>query len=265
MGVEEQTIELAGSPAFVRSAGATTDPPLLLLHDQPTSSDDWSRMLARTGGLAPDLPGFGRSGKGGQLDLTIGGHAAFLAALLDARATPAVRILAHGWGAAAGMLLAAQEPGRVERLVLVNPVPLTAPPAPARLTRVWRTPVLGELAMGSVNRRLLARYIRGASTLEAWPDRRVDSVWEQFDQGTQRAILRLHRAGTSELADALRSITVPVDVVRGAEDPRCSPQVPAGYAAELAHVETHELSGTRHWPWLERDEAAEAIAALATR
>ena len=73
VSVDEQTIELAGSPVFFRAAPAR-GAPAVYLHGIPTSSDDWLGFLAATGGLAPDLIGFGRSGKGGQLDYTIDGR-----------------------------------------------------------------------------------------------------------------------------------------------------------------------------------------------
>ena len=82
------------------------DPPPLFLHGLPTSSDDWTPLLERAGGLAVDLPGFGRTGKGGHLDLTPAGQAAFLGRLLDHLEIPRVRILAHDWGAAGALHLA---------------------------------------------------------------------------------------------------------------------------------------------------------------
>ncbi len=58
--MDEHTIDVGGTPVFYRRrAGAD----VLYLHSVPTSSDDWKDLLARTGGIAPDLPGFGRSGK----------------------------------------------------------------------------------------------------------------------------------------------------------------------------------------------------------
>jgi pimeloyl-ACP methyl ester carboxylesterase len=57
--VDEHTINLDESPVFYRSAEAP-DVPVLYLHGIPTSSDDWIEFLARTGGIAPDLIGFGR-------------------------------------------------------------------------------------------------------------------------------------------------------------------------------------------------------------
>jgi pimeloyl-ACP methyl ester carboxylesterase len=59
--VDEHTIEVAGAPVFYRSAPNPAGAPPLYLHGVPTSSDDWVTLLARTGGVAPDLIGFGRS------------------------------------------------------------------------------------------------------------------------------------------------------------------------------------------------------------
>ena len=56
----------------------------MYLHGVPTSSDDWTALLERTGGIAPDLLGFGRSGKGGHLDYSLGGLTAFCEAFLEA-------------------------------------------------------------------------------------------------------------------------------------------------------------------------------------
>ena len=75
-------------PLFWRSApvaaGAERPTPVYL-HGVPTTSDDWLPFLERTGGLAPDLPGFGRSGKPGYLDYTIDEYDRFLERFLDDR------------------------------------------------------------------------------------------------------------------------------------------------------------------------------------
>ena len=44
---------------------------VLYLHSVPTSSDDWAALLELSGGLAPDLPGFGRTSKAGNLDYSL--------------------------------------------------------------------------------------------------------------------------------------------------------------------------------------------------
>ena len=46
--------------------------------------------------------------------------------------------------------------------------------------------------MGAINRWHAARgRCGGRVDRGAWTDARLDAVWDQFDQGTQRAILRL--------------------------------------------------------------------------
>ena len=253
MRVDEHTIELAGSPVFLRRAPAPAPAPLYL-HGAPTSSDDWMPLLERTGGIAVDLPGFGRTGKGGHLDLTPAGQASLLGELLDHLEIRRVRLVAHDWGAAAALQLTQARPQAVAGIVLINP--LGPGSDPRRLARLLRAPLIGELTVGSISRRMLARGIRRASTAAAWPDERLAAVWEQFDQGTQRALLRLARAPAGV---PVPPPSVPTTLVLGAEDPWSA----AGWWTErLPFAEWHELPDARHWPWLESPAAAERIAAL---
>lgn len=194
MRVDEHTIILDRSPIFYRSAGEQEAPPLYL-HGIPTSSDDWVDFLAQTGGIAPDLIGFGRSGKGEFLDHSLAGIAEFVARFLDVVGVDAVQLIAHDWGVAVGMAFAHRHPARVTRFVLSNAPPLIEGFDWPRLMRLWRTPVIGEAVMGASTRGLLARTLRhGCVKPDAWTDARIAAVWDQFDQGTQRAILRLVRS-----------------------------------------------------------------------
>ena len=195
MRVDEHTINLDESPVFYRSSAERPDVPVLYLHGIPTSSDDWVEFLDRTGGIAPDLVGFGRSGKGGHLDYSLAGLTGFVERFLAEIRVDAVRLVAHDWGVAIGLALARRHPERVQRLVLLNAPPLFDGFALPRLARWWRAPLIGEGLMGSTTRGMLARTLRHGSVRDdAWPDARVATVWDQFDQGTQRAILRLVRS-----------------------------------------------------------------------
>src|SRR4051812_532918 len=86
-------------PVFVRSAG-DAEVPVLWLHGVPTSSDDWLPFLEEAGGIAPDLPGFGRSSKRGDGPFTLDGLARFPGPLLDALGIERVRLVVHDWGGA---------------------------------------------------------------------------------------------------------------------------------------------------------------------
>ncbi len=265
MPVDEHTIELAGNPVFYRSAPSSVEPPPLYLHGVPTSSDDWTELLARTGGLAPDLIGFGRSSKAGHLDYTLAGLAQFVELLLDGLGIERVRLVAHSWGAGAGLVLAQRAPERIERLVLCDALPLledfTWPPLARRL----RTPVLGELVMGSTPRWLLARTLRAAyANPEALSDARVKQIWEQFDQGTQRALLRLHRStGPDDLATAgeqLGELTVSALIAWGERDPWFEVDYAERYAQRLPNARLERIPDAGHWPWLEHRQLADRIA-----
>jgi pimeloyl-ACP methyl ester carboxylesterase len=268
--VDEHTIELAGAPVFYRSApvpGGAGGAPALYLHGIPTSSDDWTDFLATTGGIAPDLIGFGRSAKAGNLDYSIDGHADFLERLLEALRVEQVKLVAHDWGAAGGLVFAQRHPDRVKRIVLCNALPLREGFRWPRLARLWRRPVLGELAMGSVNRWLLDRYLRrGCVREDAWPPDRLAAVWEQFDQGTQRAILRLHRdAGEARLAAAgarLGELRVPALVIWGARDPWLASEHGEAYAAALPQASLERLPDAGHWPWLDQPGVVDRVASF---
>ncbi|MGP0052563.1 MAG: alpha/beta fold hydrolase [Solirubrobacteraceae bacterium] len=264
--VDERTVEVSGAPIFYRRAPASGTP-ALYLHSVPTSSDDWLAMLARTGGVAPDLPGFGRSTKATGVDYSLTAYADFVEALVDALELEPLTIVGHGWGAAIGLVYAQRHPDHVVRLAIIDAIPLTEAFRWPSIARQWRRLGVGELVMGSVGRWLLARILRaGSSSPQAWPEARIDAVWEQFDQGTQRAILRLHRsAGPQALAAAgagLENLRQPVLVLWGERDPWLAPGYAAEYARRLPGATLEIVAGAGHWPWLDDPAVLDRLAAF---
>lgn len=271
--ISERTAELDGLPVFWRSAaapdpggqsGAAADAsPVLYLHGVPTSSDDWTAFLSRTGGIAPDLPGFGRSGKPGYLSYTIDEYASFIERFLDMVEVERVRMVVHDWGAV-GLAFAQAHPERVERLVVMNAVPFLPGYRWHRTARIWRTPILGELAMGATTRATLRLATRESNVRPGpLPKEWIDSTLRHFDQGTQRAILRLYRSSPSEVLAAageqLSELDVPVLVVWGARDPYISVRFAHDYARALPSAELLELPDAGHWWWLDRPDAIDRV------
>jgi pimeloyl-ACP methyl ester carboxylesterase len=272
-GIEEHNEEIGpavgehgGLPVFWRSAPATAPgaAPALYLHGVPTNSDDWLQFLERSGGIAPDLPGFGRSGKPGYLRYTIDEYAGFVERFLDHIGIERVRMVVHDWGAV-GLAFAQCHPDRVERLVVTNAVPLLPGYRWHRTARMWRTPVLGELAMGATSRRALKIATREANATpgplpEAW----IDSVLDHFDQGTQRAILRLYRSSPSgvlaKAGEHLGRLEMPSLVIWGMQDPYIPARFATEYARALPNSELAVLPDGGHWWWLDRPHAAERVA-----
>jgi pimeloyl-ACP methyl ester carboxylesterase len=222
-------------------------------------------VLARTGGIAPDLIGFGRSAKGGHLDFSVAGLADFVARLLDHLDVPRARLVGHDWGAVVALELATRAPERIEAVALISPPALVAGHAWTGLARVWSTPALGELAMGAVTRGLLARRLRAgvAQPATVWTRPRLDAVWRYFDQGTQRAMLRLYRRTPpdflSSIGVSLQALPQPALILRGERDPWVSAADAQAVAGLLPGATVAEIPAAGHWPWLEGDEALEAV------
>lgn len=253
--VVEHHAELDGEPVAWRSAPAP-DPdraPVLYVHGVPTSSALWEPFLERTGGLALDLCGFGASSKRGDLPYTIDGLSDWVRRFLDLVEEDRVRLVVHDWGASA-LGWAQAEPERVERLVVVDAVPLLGGFEWHRAARIWRTRGLGEAAMGVTGRLVLRR---------ALPPQLVDLVTEGFDQGTQRAILHLYRWADPECLEAagrgLRDIAAPALVVWGSEDPYIPARFAHGYAAGLGDATAEIVEGAGHWPWLDAPDLVRRI------
>jgi pimeloyl-ACP methyl ester carboxylesterase len=265
--IAEHTVALGDLPVFWRSAGppsAHATP--LYLHGVPTSSDDWLPFLARSGGLAVDLPGFGRSGKPGDRAYTIPEYEDFIERYLELVGAERVQLVMHDWGAV-GLAFAQRNPERVERLVLINAVPFLPGYRWHRAARIWRTPLLGELAMGVTTRPVL-RLASGAanSTPGPLPDAWVDSVLEHFDQGTQRAILRLYRSSPPEvLAQAgsrLARLSMPALVLWGAQDPYIPERFARDYARAISNSELEVVADAGHYPWLDRPHVIDRVIAF---
>jgi pimeloyl-ACP methyl ester carboxylesterase len=297
--VSEHTAQLGELPIFWRSAPSPGDEaPALYLHGVPTNSDDWigspacsaelppprwrrlpwryprreakarTGLLERSGGLAPDLPGFGRSGKPGYFEYTIDGYARFIEQYLDLLEVERVRLVVHDWGVV-GLAFAQRHPERIERLVVMDAVPFLPGFRWHRTARLWRTPLLGEVAMGATTRFALRRSTLDANaTPGPLPDAWLDSVLDHFDHGTQRAILRLYRSSPPEvLAQAgaeLHRLEMPVLVVWGLQDPYIPARFAAEYARVLPSAELLELPDAGHWWWLDRPDAIERVVGFLT-
>ena len=264
--VTEHSDRVAGVPVHWREAAPEAEgAPVLYLHGVPTHSADWVRFLERTGGVAPDLPGFGASGKPAEFDYSIPGYARFLTAFVDHLELGRFSLVVHDWGGV-GLALAQEMPERLERLVVMNCVPLLQGYRWHRLARIWRRRGLGELAMGATTRWNLRLLTREATTRPGpMPEDFLAYVWEAFDQGTQRAILRLYRSAPSEvLAEAgrrLGDVRCPALVLWGEEDPYIDTAFADAYARALGGAVRLELvAGASHWPWIDRPEVVDTVA-----
>ena len=251
--IEVHEDELDGLPVVWRWAPGG-DSPVLWLHGVPDSSELWTPFLERIGGVAPDLPGFGRSAKRGDLDYTIEGYADWLERFCELAGLDRMRLVMHDWGGV-GLTLAQRAPARIQQIVAIDVVPFLPGYRWHPLARLWRTPLAGEIAMGFAFRPVVRRLL---------PPGRAEPVLEHFDPGTQRAILRLYRASPPEVLAAagreLGTVTAPALVLHGARDRYIPARFADGLAAALGDAQVEHIEGAGHWPWLERPELVERVA-----
>ena len=98
----------------------------------------WLPFLERTGGIAPDLPGFGRSGKRADLAYDMPFYDNWLERFLEWREIDKVDLVVHDWGAV-GLLWAQRFPERVGKLVICNAAPFFAGYTPHGFAKAART------------------------------------------------------------------------------------------------------------------------------
>ena len=255
--MRERSTEIDGHLVCWRESG---DAAVLYVHGVPDSSRAWIPFLERTGGIALDLPGFGRSGKRADFPYEIRGYAEFLGRFADHVGLERVQLVCHDWGAVA-LAWAMREPERVERLVAIDVVPFLPGYRWHRVARLWRTRVAGELAMGATG-------VTAMQLAAGMPRDWARQAMADFDQGTQRAILRLYRsAGPAELTEAGRDlgrIQARALVLWGERDRFLPVRFGEALAERLPDASCEAVSGAGHWPWLDDGGVIDRVQAFLT-
>jgi haloalkane dehalogenase len=146
------TIDVLGSTMAYREAGSRQSPTVLFLHGNPTSSYIWRNILPGVSSLAhciaPDLIGFGQSGKPG-IDYRFRDHVRYLDAFLEQMGIESAYVVAQDWGSALAFHLAARRPEFVRGLAFmefIRPMPSWTDfhPDQVETFKKFRTPGVGE-------------------------------------------------------------------------------------------------------------------------
>jgi haloalkane dehalogenase len=137
-----------------REAGSAAAPVALFLHGNPTSSYIWRNIIPHVASVAhcvaPDLIGFGRSGKP-DIDYRFADHVSYLDAFIDAAQITSAYLVAQDWGTALAFHLAARQPQLVRGIAFmefIRPLPswrdFHHTPAARETFRKFRTAGVGE-------------------------------------------------------------------------------------------------------------------------
>jgi Predicted hydrolases or acyltransferases (alpha/beta hydrolase superfamily) len=267
--IEEGFVDVGGIGTFVRRREGDGTP-TLFVHGNPSNSVDWVPFLERLSGpaLAPDLPNFGRSLRPSTqlFDSSMHAYGDFVERYLEAEGVDRYSLVVHDWGVVA-LLAAQRHPERLERLVVINAVPLLPGYRWHWVARMWRRRGLGEFlnaTSSEATTRLLIRQAR--PRFRAAPAGFVEGFWPLWDRDTRRAVLRLYRsAGPDELAAAglrLGEITCPALVIWGASDPYLPAGFGRAYAERLPGAELWEVSEAGHWPWIDQPQIIDRVVSF---
>jgi pimeloyl-ACP methyl ester carboxylesterase len=222
-------VDVDGVRVHYQEAGAIDAPAVLLLHGFTASNFVWKEVLLPLADagfrvVAPDLVGFGFSGKPRGGEYTIDAQARVVVGLMDALGIGRASLVGSSYGGAVAATCALDYPERVERLVLVDAV-INDHAKRRPLLRLAASPVLGDLLsplmLGS------RRLVRSQLTRGYAPENR-----HLFDEeraaahhrplvaaGTQRAALAtLRRWHANRVEEEAHRITHPVLLVWGEAD-----------------------------------------------
>ena len=195
-------VEVDGVPVHYQEAGDSNSPPMILIHGFASSNLVWSKVLLRLADagfrvIAPDLLGFGYSGKPRHLDYTITSQAAMVVSLMKQLGIERTVLVGSSYGGAVAATIALDHPTLVEKLVLVGAV-TNNKPTRYMLMRLFGSPVIGDIlspllasSLTLLRRRMKRVYDRHSWVLD---ERRVQARHLPLrTRGTHRAIIRTVR------------------------------------------------------------------------
>jgi pimeloyl-ACP methyl ester carboxylesterase len=256
-GIEEAELRIDGVRVFYRRvAGDGT--PVVYCHGNPTHSEEWLPFLERGGpAIAIDMPGWGRSDRPrpDRFDYSMYGLSAFLERCLGELGVQRRKLVVHDWGSLA-LIGAQRRPDLVERLVVIDAVPLLPGYRWHWIAQLWRRRPLGELLNATTTRSSMALLFRQASGDRGpMPAEFVEMVWAHWNKGTSDAVLALYRhADPDRLAQAgqdLGRLACPSLVLWGDRDPYLPTRLAESYATALPAAELQIAPRAGHWPWID--------------
>ncbi|TIS58708.1 MAG: haloalkane dehalogenase [Mesorhizobium sp.] len=248
-------------------AGAA-GPTVLFVHGNPTSSYIWRNIIPHVAPvghcIAPDLIGYGRSGKP-DIDYRFFDHVRYLDAFLDTLDIKDLVIVAQDWGTALAFHLAARRPQRILGLAFMEFIrpferweDFHQRPQARELFKALRTPGVGEKLVLEDN--IFVEKVLPASVLRSMHEEEMAAYRAPFPTAQSRKpVLRLPRelpiegqpADVAAISEhdhrALRLSSYPKLLFAGDPGALVSPQAAQEFAAGLKNCRFINLGPGAHY------------------
>ncbi|HJZ12636.1 MAG TPA: alpha/beta hydrolase [Acidobacteriota bacterium] len=256
----ERQVEVDNAAIHLIECGS--GPSILFLHGNPDSGDLWIPVMDRLEPefrcFAPDLPGFGRSKAPPNFDCSLQQMAAFVEGLVDAARIPLpLHVVVHDFGGPFGMAWAVTHREQVKSLCVMNST-FFSDFHWHFWARIWRTPLLGELSLATMNWPLFRHEMqRGSRKLT---EEQMRHTYKNVTPALKRMVLRLYRATDpanfrgweGQLLELISQI--PTLVLWGDRDPYISPR----YAERFGAARVVHYPECGHWVPLEESDSVAA-------
>ncbi len=240
----------------------------MFVHGNPGSSSDWTALVDGAGergrAVALDMPGFGRADKPRGFQYQVSAYSDFLQGAITELGIERVHLVVHDFGGPFGLLWGLQHPQAWASVVLIN-IGIMPGYTWHKMARRWRTPVLGELTQAWIPRSAWRRAMQ-RSNPKGLPEEFVEKMYDDYDRGTRRAVLKLYRATPDpgdtaiQLGVAMHELHKPALVVWGAKDPFIGVQYAERQREFFDVQDVAILPESGHWPFQDDPQAvAQAV------
>lgn len=268
-------LDLQGQLVHYRDEGPRSDPtPIVLLHGTSASLHTWEGWAKALRGqrrvIGIDLPGFGLTGpyagKYANRAYTTANDVRFVLDVLDALRVQRFTVVGNSHGGEVAWRLAAAQPQRVDRLVLVDSAGYVFDTAAVPLAwRMARVPVAGALLEHLLPRPLV---VSGLVDVYGDPKRINDALVDRYFEitlrsGNRHALAERMRAFQLGEAQAqIAQLKLPTLIVWGGRDKLIAPEHAERFHRDIAGSTLVMFPALGHVPH-EEDPAATVLPVLA--
>lgn len=255
-----QTVEIDGVRIAYHRSGSGA--PMLLVHGITTYSFIWhdlAPVLAKSYDVINvDLIGCGESAKPEGVDYSIAAQAAMLMKLMDKLDVGNFHLVTHDIGCGIGQIMSVRNPGRIMSLVLMNPIGYDYWPVQPIIT--MRVPILRQIAMAAMDLGLLRAIIKlGVYHKQRVTDDLMAQFWKPLrDRYGRDGFLRLAKSLDNmqlmEIAEALKSLPMPVLIIRGDADPFLGSVITERLAADIPGARLVRIPTAGHFLQIDEPE-----------